>query len=313
MQRESAHTDMCIFIQEPEQGATSATFLLATLKFHYDFLLRGLGNIHVEHVEYRKSNSLWDTEHEYLVVMVKESSGAGRTGYLLVDRLDDDPTAGALASFFPAKRSRRWNPPDARERVVILFNTDEAVNVQGQCACDVLMTMDLRQASRHVTFEDFLLLAKTASRKAPSHSQCFWLAYTIWTVLELETGAHIERTRHAIRRGKHSWLWLWANLFSSERSADGVDDSRTPETIKSEWEEAKVVASQEWDASLQALRAPELAEQEALRQEQAAFQQDLAILEQERAGRLRAEAQVNELRATLSRRLELAGNVSNNA
>ncbi|KAK0460662.1 uncharacterized protein EV420DRAFT_1641202 [Desarmillaria tabescens] len=295
MQRKSASTDMCIFIQEPEQDATSATFLLMTLKYHYGFLLWGLGNIHVEYVEYRKSNSLWDTGHEYLVVTVKESSGAGRTGYLLVDRLDDDPTAGALVSFSPAKRTRRWDPPDARERVVILFNTDEAVNVQGQCAYDVLMTMDLRQAPRHVTFEDFLLLVKIASRKAPSHSQCFWLAYT----------------------GKHSWLWLWTNLLSSGRSADGTDDSRTPEMIKSEWEEARAVASQELDASLQALLAPELAAreeaEEALQQGQAAFQQDLAVLERERAGRLQAEAQVNVLRATLLRRLnELAGNVSTN-
>ncbi|KAK0469001.1 uncharacterized protein EV420DRAFT_1756845 [Desarmillaria tabescens] len=301
MQLDSA--DMGIFIEEPRRGASCATLLLKTLKTRYDFLLRGLGNIHVECVEYRKSNSLFeDSEHEYLVVTVKESSRFMRTGFLLVDRLDDDPPFsdtsapsyfGSILSsitqwvwsllltvlyFFigpvpwlfapssttsppptatssrPHRRRKKWDPIDTRERLVVLRNIEDALDVQGQCAYDVLMTMDLRQAPRQVTFEDFLLLVRTTSRNAPLHNQCFWLAYTIWKVLALETGAPVERTRRAVRQGKHSsWLWLSGkHSFDGDNEVNGVS---TPETIKLQWEVAKVFANQEWAASLQALRA----------------------------------------------------------
>ncbi len=81
--------DMYIFPQEPARSATNVTCFLNALKYNFLFLLRGLGTIHVERVEYRKSRSA--EEHEYLVVTVKESAGAWWRGYLLVDRLDDNP------------------------------------------------------------------------------------------------------------------------------------------------------------------------------------------------------------------------------
>ncbi len=49
------------------------------------------------------------------------------------------------------------------------------------------------------------------------------------------------------------------------------------------------------------LRAPVTDLEEALRREKAALQQDKANLEWERAGRLRAEAEINELRVRLAR------------
>ncbi len=56
----------------------SATLLLNFLKNRNDFLLRGLGNIYVERVEYRKSLPPGSPlEHEYLVVTVRGLSGEG--------------------------------------------------------------------------------------------------------------------------------------------------------------------------------------------------------------------------------------------
>ncbi|KAK0460659.1 uncharacterized protein EV420DRAFT_1641199 [Desarmillaria tabescens] len=344
MRPESAIDDMCIFTQELQRGATSSTLLLSALKNRNDFLLLGLGNIHVERVEYRKSQLPGSSlEHEYLVVTVKESLGAERRGYLLVDRLNDDSQAGSdpadvqdidltsaptssstsLTAAPPnqweitnrihragaeIKRFSKWDPPDALDRIVILRNITEALDVQGQCTYNVLMTMDLHLTQRRVTLEHFLLLVRTTSRNVPPDSQCYWFAYTVWTVLELETGAPVERTRHAERQGTHSSL---GKKLAVGRG-NGVNESRTPEMIQLQWEAEKVDADQEWDALQQALRAPELARikaEEALQQERAARQQDLAILQQERAARIQAEAKVNELRATLTKLQHSTGNV----
>ncbi|SJL10745.1 uncharacterized protein ARMOST_14139 [Armillaria ostoyae] len=258
--------DMYIFLQEPARSAPSATCVLDVLKYNIQFLLRDLGTIHVERVEYRKSRSAG--EHEYLVVTMRESSGAWRRVYLLVDRLDDNPLHRT------GNRSKRWDPPSGLDRLVILCNPNEARNVQGRCAYDVLMTMDL---PRSVTLEDFLVLVRTTSSNAPRRratSQSYRFAYTIW---------------------------------KGSRDGDrGAREGETPEKVKLLWEEAKVVVGQQFDASLKVLRAPVIDLAEVLRQEQAALQQDIANFERERAGRLRAEAELNELRAKLARLKQLA-------
>ncbi|PBK63717.1 hypothetical protein ARMSODRAFT_523425 [Armillaria solidipes] len=281
--------DMYIFPQEPARSATSATCVLDNIQF----LLRGLGTIHVERVEYRKSRSAG--EHEYLVVTTRESSGAWRRGYLLVDRLDDNPLHRT------SNRSKRWDPPSGLDRLVILCNPNEARNVQGRCAYDVLMTMDL---PRSVTLEDFLVLVRTTSSNAPRRratSQSYRFAYTIWKVLEMETGAHVNRTSYAVRQGYRSGKNL------------AVGGGETPEKVKLLWEEAKVVVGQEFDASLKVLRAPVIDLAEVLRQEQAASQQDIANFERERAGRLRAEDELKELQARLARLESELPDVSTNA
>ncbi|KAK0447127.1 hypothetical protein EV421DRAFT_184509 [Armillaria borealis] len=282
----SPTNDMYIFPQEPARSATSATCVLDVLKYNIQFLLRGRGTIHVERVEYRKSRSAGG--HEYLVVTMRESSGAWRRGYLLVDRLDDNPLHRT------GNRSKRWDPPSGLDRLVILCNPNEARNVQGRCAYDVLMTMDI---PRSVTLEDFLVLVRTISSNAPRRratSQSYRFAYTIWRILEMETGAHVDRTSHAVRQGYRSGKNL------------AVGEGETPEKVKLLWEEAKAVVGQQFDASLKVLRAPVIDLAEVLRQEQAALQQDIANFERERAGRLRAEAELNELRAKLARLKQLA-------
>ncbi|KAK0230015.1 hypothetical protein EDD85DRAFT_957151 [Armillaria nabsnona] len=250
-----------------------------------DFLLRGRGNIRVEWIELRKYRS--PLEHEYLVVTVKESSGARRRGYLSVDRLDDAQASsdiadaqGAHSTLPDHRRFRKWDPPDALNRLVILRNIGEALHVQDQCTYDIVMSMDLRQAPRHATLEDFLVLIQTTSTNTPLNLT----PYTICTVLALETGAPVKQTSP---QGKHTW--------------PGKNESTTPEKVKSLWEDAKVIVGQGFDVATQVLRAPIIELEEALRQERAALQQDLLNLQRERAGRLRAEAELNEFRARLVR------------
>ncbi|PBK90693.1 hypothetical protein ARMGADRAFT_1014377 [Armillaria gallica] len=99
--------DMYIFPQVPARSATTMTWLLDVLTYNFPFLLRGLGTIHVERVEYRKSRSA--EEPEYLVVTVKKSSGAWWRGYLLVDRPDDPSLSHRLQiqKMGPSQRPRQ--------------------------------------------------------------------------------------------------------------------------------------------------------------------------------------------------------------
>ncbi|KAK0488522.1 hypothetical protein IW261DRAFT_1556978 [Armillaria novae-zelandiae] len=71
---------------------TNTSSLLSSLKENHHFLDHGLGNILVTKVEYCKCPFSQDNpgEHEFLLVTLKESGGARRTAFLLVDRLNDD-------------------------------------------------------------------------------------------------------------------------------------------------------------------------------------------------------------------------------
>lgn len=71
---------------------TNTSSLLGSLRENHHFLDHGLGNILVTKVEYCKCPFSQDNpgEHEFLLVTLKESGGARRTAFLLVDRLNDD-------------------------------------------------------------------------------------------------------------------------------------------------------------------------------------------------------------------------------
>ncbi|KAK0203176.1 hypothetical protein DFS33DRAFT_1385527 [Desarmillaria ectypa] len=74
------------------KDVTNASSLLSSLKENYHFLDHGLGNIVITQVEYCKCHFSQDSpgEHEFLLVTLKESVGARRPAYLMVDRLHDD-------------------------------------------------------------------------------------------------------------------------------------------------------------------------------------------------------------------------------
>ncbi|KAG7445278.1 uncharacterized protein BT62DRAFT_933115 [Guyanagaster necrorhizus] len=315
--------DMCIFATEPQRGATSATLLLSALK---------------NQIGYRKCCSSHNvSQHEYLVVTVKESSGARRSGFLMVDRLNDSPTSNASQSNsstasssattddhwdtpnrlhrFGAKVKNfsKWYPIDAFDRVVILRSIDEALEVQGGCPYHCLMTMDFRQAQRRVTLEHFLLLLQTTSTNTVEYhlifAQCYWFAYTIWKVLDLEAASHITPTKYVPLQGKNPELALGMVLGRG----DEVNEWRAPGTVKLQWEEAKAELR---DALLAPERARTRAE-EALQQERVArqqteeaYQRAEVARQQERAARQQAEAEVNQLRATLAKYQSPSGNRS---
>ncbi len=69
--------------------------------------------------------------------------------------------------------------------------------------------------------------------------QSYQFAYTIWKILEMETEAHMDWTSYAVCQGYQ----FGKNL--------AVEGDETPEKIKlQQWEEAKVLMGQEFDASL---------------------------------------------------------------
>ncbi|KAK0460645.1 uncharacterized protein EV420DRAFT_1746863 [Desarmillaria tabescens] len=332
MPSEPDRDTMIIFASELQQRSTDATSLLNSLVQRYDFLLQGVGNIHVERVEYRKSQRPGSPlEHEYLVVTVKESSGAERRGYLMVDRLNSDSSVDAASLNRTAdaeerlstsssstttadpsgqwettnrihragaklKRISKWQPSAALDRVIILRNTSEAFDEQGQCPFDILMTMDLRPAQRRVTLEHFLLLIKTTSNNTPFATG---LPTLFGGFLELETRARVERTSEARRQGTHSYLGR--NLVVGR--GDGVNEGRTPETIRSQWEAVRVVEDQTWAALQQEVLAPVMAleeERAGRRQAEQVASRTEQALQQERAARQWAEAEVSQFRAALA-------------
>lgn len=307
--------DMFIFFQPPQPGRLITTILLNNTMPPLDSLWEGLGNIHVEKVEYRKSYSPGNPlGHEYLVVTVKESIGARRSGHLLVDWIgrgrpraktttdtnttlstppssndssdtaEDDAQATPPTSA-PATRATRatpanqwetinrfhhaiariknfrkrienfskWDPVDVFDKLIILNTIDEAFDVQGRYPYDVLMTMDLSLGQRPITLEHFLLLSKTTTKDTIAspfiYAQCSWFAHTIRTVLQLETGAPIQNVTNLRHRGMMA--------MGRQAPVRGDDKLKTPETVKVEWEQAKVVADKEWEALRQAFLASE--------------------------------------------------------
>ncbi|SJL10741.1 uncharacterized protein ARMOST_14135 [Armillaria ostoyae] len=267
---------------------TTATVLLNDLPLNFKFLRQNYGHAKVDRVEYRKSRTFW--EHEYLVLTVMETLGAGQTVYLLADRLDDDPPfsfkwrrsfitrivtniaycfllpvvsllyflASPVLWIFPSSSTTlpspaavpanyKRDPPDAIDRLFLLPNIDDALDMQDQCSYDTLMTMDLSLLQNPITLEHFLALMKTTSESTPPyhliHSQCFWYAYTIWATCWTMPTAFLLREELPFGRG------------------DSVRQARMSETIK---QEAKAVVDQEFNAARQALNGPEEALQRQL-------------------------------------------------
>ncbi|PBK98918.1 hypothetical protein ARMGADRAFT_1007559 [Armillaria gallica] len=327
---------------------TRASSLLVSLKENHHFLEDGLGNIVVAQVEYCKcrKGSAW--EHEFLVVTLKESVGAKRTAWLLVDRLMDDtkeyaggqdelladiakhqreeiidieatdsnssaePESRALPaaqqwgtrsriqrSGAKLKGIKRGSPPDALDELIILPNRNAIARALGNCPFDVLMTMDLTQSQIKITLERFAHLLQTTSKNTPQYhfifAQCYWYAYTIWRILELETQPRTRRSEQADRQCSYSGglgrLVLGKGKF--------VNIARSPETVKAQWEAERPAVDQEWADRRQALH--EDARREARREAEQGLREAEEGLRREAEGRRIAEDRVLELERELER------------
>ncbi|KAG7439422.1 uncharacterized protein BT62DRAFT_924739 [Guyanagaster necrorhizus] len=148
------------------------------------------------------------------------------------------------------KRITKGDPPNALDRLIVLPNRGAIARELGGCLYDVLMTMDLTQSQidRPVALENFGHLLRTTSRNTPQYhfifAQCYWYAYTIWKVLELETQPHIHKGALAGRQCSHSLTGYGQRLILGRGRS--VNEVRTPETIKAEWDAEKVAEEEEW-------------------------------------------------------------------
>ncbi len=275
------------------KDVTNASALLSSLKENYHFLDHGLGNILVTKIDYCKCPFNQDSpgEHEFLLVTLKESVGARRTTFLMVDRLHDNSkkytgeeelradlakhqseemngietlTSSSSSSisessttptpWHTSSRTHRsiakvkiitkGDPPDALDRLIILPNRrDIAVQF------DVLMTMEFSQ-SQKVTLEHFSHLLRTTSRNTPQYhlifAQCYWYAYTIWRVLEMtiQPRVYAHNPELARRQCSHR-LTGYGNRLVLGRGKS-VNATRSPETVKAQWESEKAAEDEEW-------------------------------------------------------------------
>ncbi|KAG7444560.1 uncharacterized protein BT62DRAFT_248641 [Guyanagaster necrorhizus] len=167
------------------------------------------------------------------------------------------------------KRITKGDPPNALDRLIVLPNRSAIARELGGCLYDVLMTMDLTQSQNHrtVALENFGHLLRTTSRNTPQYhfifAQCYWYAYTIWKVLEMETQPHIHREELAGRQCSHSLTGYGKRLILGRGRS--VNEVRTPERIKAEWDAEKVMEEEEWAQLKEQYHAP-LVAAEAARQ-----------------------------------------------
>ncbi|KAK0488534.1 hypothetical protein IW261DRAFT_1439921 [Armillaria novae-zelandiae] len=323
------HPGMCVFSKTT--ASSNASLLLISLKENYFFLKDGFRNIIITKVDYckchRGKGSPW--EHEFLLVTLKETVGAGRTAGLLVDRLMDDakeytggpdemladiamhqseeivdveptestdtisiaeseptslPSAQQWATSSPSqrvgakfKRISKGDPPNALDRLIILpnLNRNTVARELGNYSYDVLMTMDLTKSRNHrsVVLERFTHLLRTASKNTPQYhyifAQCYWYAYTIWRILEIEAQPLIiPKSGLAERQCSYSGYRKKVVLGKGEF----VNMVRSPETIKAQWEAERSAEDKEWTKRKQAIHQ----DAEGRRQAEVALQESQA-------------------------------------
>ncbi|PBK65997.1 hypothetical protein ARMSODRAFT_960927 [Armillaria solidipes] len=174
------------------------------------------------------------------------------------------------------KRISKGDPPNALDRLIILRNKRAIAKELGNCPADVLMTMDLTRSQIKVTLERFTHLLRTTSRNTPQYhyifAQCYWYAYTIWKVLEMETQPQIHRFARAERQCLYSGYVKSVVLGKGEF----VNMVRSPKTIKAQWEAERPTEDEEWAEKKQALHEDARREAEARRETEAALQKSQA-------------------------------------
>ncbi|KAK0488531.1 hypothetical protein IW261DRAFT_1439892 [Armillaria novae-zelandiae] len=145
----------------------------------------------------------------------------------------------------------KGDPPDALDRLVIFPNKEAFEREMARYPYDVILSMDLTHSqSEKLTLERFAHLLQTTSRNTPQYhvmfSQCYWYAYTIWRILELEMQPRIDRKVGAERQ------CLYAGTLVVGKG-ESVDTVRSPETIKRQWEAGRPAEDREWDEKKKAL------------------------------------------------------------
>ncbi|KAK0484191.1 hypothetical protein EDD18DRAFT_1467508 [Armillaria luteobubalina] len=163
------------------------------------------------------------------------------------------------------KRITKGDAPYALDRLSIFADRNSIKKELGKVKFDVLMTMDLThsQNPRPMTIEVLTHILQTTSRNTPRYhylfAQCYWFAYTIWKILEMEMHPQINRhTRHA-RVCVYS-AYPKAVILGKGPS---VDTARTPETVKMQWDAERAGRDSEWAALALASQADHRRAEEA--------------------------------------------------
>ncbi|KAK0189300.1 hypothetical protein F5146DRAFT_1225918 [Armillaria mellea] len=179
------------------------------------------------------------------------------------------------------KRISKGDPPNALDRLVILPNLHRNAIAKelGNCAFDILMTMDLTQSQNHrsVALEHFSHLLRTTSRNTPQYhyifAQCYWYAYTIWRILEIETQPCIVcKPELAERQCSYSGYGKSMVLGKGKF----VNMVRSPETIRAQWAAERPAEDEEWAELKQSLYEDARREAENRRQVETALQESQA-------------------------------------
>ncbi|SJL03278.1 uncharacterized protein ARMOST_06631 [Armillaria ostoyae] len=201
------------------------------------------------------------------------------------------PTQSRLHGFgAKVKKITRGNPPDALDRLIILPNKRAVARELDNCPFDTLMTMDLTQSQNHrsVALEHFAHLLRTTSGNTPQYhyifAQCYWYAYTIWKVLEMETQPQIRRFAHAERQCSYSGY----GKSVVPGKGGSVNTVRSPGTIKAQWEAERPAEDRDWAKKKQALHEDARCEAEARREAEEGRRETEAALQ-------KSQAQVREL------------------
>ncbi|KAK0479339.1 hypothetical protein IW261DRAFT_1480318 [Armillaria novae-zelandiae] len=311
---------MLVFSKDVYRGTASSVDNI--LREINSFLQYGLGHIIVRRVEYCKcrktKSSPW--EHEFLIVTVKESTESIR------DESDaeaadtsPDPTVEPATTSSPSKltawhspsrlqrsgakvkRITKGNAPYALDRLMIFPDRKGIKRELGKTKFEILMTMDLTRSdnSSPVALEHLTHILQTTSRNTPHYhyifAQCYWFAYTIWKILEMEMHPHIDV--HT-RRPRHCVCSAYPKAAVLGRGAS-VDTARTPETVKMQWDAERTRRDEEWAALALASQSDRHRAEEADRR----AEEDCRRAEE-------AEAQVRELQAKLEASERHAGSGS---
>ncbi|KAK0207658.1 hypothetical protein IW262DRAFT_523498 [Armillaria fumosa] len=140
---------------------------------------------------------------------------------------------------------KKGGPPDALDELIILPNRNAIPRVLGNCPFDILMTMDLTQSQIKITLERFAHLLQTTSRNIPQYhfifAQCYWYAYTVWRVLELEMQPRIRRSK----QGDHQCSYSGGIGHLVLGKGEFLHAARAPETVKVQWEAERSTEDQE--------------------------------------------------------------------
>ncbi|KAK0479355.1 hypothetical protein IW261DRAFT_1480375 [Armillaria novae-zelandiae] len=220
------------------------------------------------------------------------------------------------------KRITKGNAPYALDRLMIFPDRKGIKRELGKTKFEILMTMDLTRSdnSSPVALEHLTHILQTTSRNTPHYhyifAQCYWFAYTIWKILEMEMHPHIDV--HT-RRPRHCVCSAYPKAAVLGRGAS-VDTARTPETVKMQWDAERTRRDEEWAALAlasqsdrhRAEEAHRRAEEAHRRAEEAHRRAEEAHRQAEEAHRRaeEAEAQVRELQAKLEASERHAGSAS---